>query len=307
MQSQVVFECRTACVQQVQHYGKRLEHSDPVKHFDRYQGATQVDKQARIVYESWRAMINLYSGLKFTYLEDKLVALAGLAMVMQQQAKDEYLAGIWRSELGLGFLWERTGAGQSDQTDIGDRSESYVAPSWSWASMNHRVHWDDFIFFSGGRSLVSLLETHLSSADDDPTGRLLRHSHITVSGRIIQTMCRFTLQFLMDKQLEVSIHDHTYNSWLVYDDPAKHRYCNGLARVSLPLQMGPLLYLPIVYCAVKAYGTRLHGILLRPAGPEEHSRRVARLEVHIAPEELEELLLRSDRLESERVREIVLV
>ncbi|KAK5010275.1 hypothetical protein LTR28_010883 [Elasticomyces elasticus] len=255
-------------------------------------------------------MINLYSGLKFTYLEDKLVALAGLAMVMQQQAKDEYLAGIWRSDLGLGLLWERTGAGQSDQTDIWDPAEPYVAPSWSWASMNHRVHWDDLIFSSGGRSLVSLLGTHLSSADDDPTGRLLRHSHITVSGRIIQTMCRFTSQFLMDKQLEVSIHDHTYNSWLVYDDPAKHSYCNRLARVSLvvgPLQMGPLLYLPIAYCPVEAYGTRLHGILLHPAGPEEHFRRIARLEVHIAPAELEELLLRSDRLESERVREIVLV
>ncbi|KAK4977361.1 hypothetical protein LTR66_005442 [Elasticomyces elasticus] len=229
---------------------------------------------------------------------------------MQQQVKDEYLAGIWRSDLGLGLPWERTGAGQSDQTDIGDPSESYVAPSWSWASKNHRVHWDDCIFFAGGRSLVSLLETHLISADDDPIGRLLRQSRTTVSGRIIQTMCRFTSQFLIDKQLEVSIHDHTFNGWLVYDDPAKHSYYNGLARASFmvgTLQMGPLLYLPITYCAVEAYGTRLHGILLHPAGPEEHFRSMARVEVHIALEELEELLLRSDRLKSERVREIVLV
>ena len=74
--------------------------------------------------------INLYSIKKISRPADKLKALSGLAKVVQRETGDTYMAGMWLSCLLQQLLW--SAAEWPNQTH---RSNLYLAPSWSWASM----------------------------------------------------------------------------------------------------------------------------------------------------------------------------
>lgn len=76
----------------------------------------------------WLAMVEDFSWTKFTFLKDRLPALAALASHLKTSTDAEYLAGLWRMDLLPQLLWER-GA-----DDCIARPEIFVAPSWSWAS-----------------------------------------------------------------------------------------------------------------------------------------------------------------------------
>lgn len=67
-----------------------------------------------------------------TKLEDKLVAISGLARQVYSINKDKYCAGIWREDLVPQLLWRL----QRPQYKI---DLPYRAPSWSWASTEGKV------------------------------------------------------------------------------------------------------------------------------------------------------------------------
>ncbi|KAK3072438.1 hypothetical protein LTR53_006806 [Teratosphaeriaceae sp. CCFEE 6253] len=77
----------------------------------------------------WKAIVETYSKCTLTYDADKLVAIAGLAQRLQSWTKDEYFAGLWKQDLLLQLLWRPIGGAQRRS------SQSYIAPSWSWASI----------------------------------------------------------------------------------------------------------------------------------------------------------------------------
>ncbi|KAH7364074.1 hypothetical protein BKA65DRAFT_129315 [Rhexocercosporidium sp. MPI-PUGE-AT-0058] len=62
-----------------------------------------------------------------TFAQDKFPALAGLARKVGEQTSYTYKAGIWLEQLHGGLLWHCMSPGK--------RNDAYVAPSWSWASM----------------------------------------------------------------------------------------------------------------------------------------------------------------------------
>ncbi|POS75864.1 hypothetical protein DHEL01_v205753 [Diaporthe helianthi] len=96
------------------------------------------------ISESWRRVVEAYSGLNLTKLDsDRLVALAGVAaefgaaLAAAYEASQEqhykpglaqYLCGLWSEDLARGLQWEVT-----------DRSRPLARvsgfPSWSWASL----------------------------------------------------------------------------------------------------------------------------------------------------------------------------
>ena len=88
-------------------------------------------KQLKDVYKDWYVTVAGYSTRTSTYLRDRLPALAGLASEMHKTIGDQYLAGLWKKDLGRGLLWRCSG-------DHGHRvleGPGYIAPSWSWASV----------------------------------------------------------------------------------------------------------------------------------------------------------------------------
>ncbi|KAF2687377.1 HET-domain-containing protein [Lentithecium fluviatile CBS 122367] len=80
----------------------------------------------------WYDLLNSYSRRKLTKKTDKLPALSGLARVVEEQIGDEYVAGLWRSTLLEGILWQAIGTHRGAT----NASPVYRAPSWSWASID---------------------------------------------------------------------------------------------------------------------------------------------------------------------------
>ncbi|RDW59069.1 hypothetical protein BP5796_11993 [Coleophoma crateriformis] len=96
---------------------------------------TSIDPQAdmpvhphlRDLYDNWYDLLIEYNKRSITQTNDVLPAISGLAIRFQQTIGDTYLAGLWSGDLKGGLLWSVDGTAQ--------RSTTYRAPSWSWASL----------------------------------------------------------------------------------------------------------------------------------------------------------------------------
>ncbi|KAF1912273.1 heterokaryon incompatibility protein-domain-containing protein [Ampelomyces quisqualis] len=99
------------------------------------------------IYQHWNALVELYSLGALTFSSDKLVALSGLAnniSIDERDARgDRYLAGLWQSSLPAHLLWvaekyKRKGR-YEELPMVPGRHGQYVAPSWSWASIDGKI------------------------------------------------------------------------------------------------------------------------------------------------------------------------
>ena len=116
----------------------------PIEHFVIKPGALaafesmrQVSQDQNELNSNWLTIVSRYSECLLTKECDKLIALAGLAQVVQQlmrcQASD-YMAGLWGPYLLQDLLW------RAETT--GERYDTYQAPTWSWASVNGSIVWN---------------------------------------------------------------------------------------------------------------------------------------------------------------------
>ncbi|KAJ3562781.1 hypothetical protein NPX13_g8437 [Xylaria arbuscula] len=76
----------------------------------------------------WNNLVREYSNCALTFANDKLLAFSGIADLFRQITGDQYIAGLWRSNLLHLLDW------WVDQPRC-RASEDYRAPSWSWASV----------------------------------------------------------------------------------------------------------------------------------------------------------------------------
>lgn len=101
---------------------------------------------AEPLHRHWPEIIEKYTDTAMTKLEDKLVAISGLARQAYSITKDKYCAGIWREDLVTQLLWRL----QRPQYKI---DLPYRAPSWSWASTEGKVE-----FTKNAHHIISKLE-----------------------------------------------------------------------------------------------------------------------------------------------------
>ena len=92
----------------------------------------------------WRKIVSTYSRMALTRLSDKCVAFAGIAEEFQAITRDDYVAGLWRRNLVEELLW--TVDTSQYPKDSPARTQSYLAPSWSWLSLDRAVVHQDFSF-----------------------------------------------------------------------------------------------------------------------------------------------------------------
>ena len=86
--------------------------------------------------DGWYELMEDYSFRSLTKETDKLPALSGLAQYYQDVFRGgQYLAGIWSTHLPAALLW-RSMAGPDN------RSPSYIAPTWSWASVKGQISYE---------------------------------------------------------------------------------------------------------------------------------------------------------------------
>jgi hypothetical protein len=80
----------------------------------------------------WQNIVDLYCRRILTRPSDKLPALSNLAAAIAEQTSDTYIAGLWRSHLVEGLIWQATGHARGKTSE----PPEYRAPSWSWASID---------------------------------------------------------------------------------------------------------------------------------------------------------------------------
>lgn len=108
---------------------------DQITKDSRAQGLAQLKKypQERW-YTLWYRYVERYSSRHLSFAKDKLLAFYGIAC---DKAGTDYIAGILKSDLWASLLWCR------DEFQVrskpGQRYDQYIAPSWSWASLNSPV------------------------------------------------------------------------------------------------------------------------------------------------------------------------
>ncbi|EUC28229.1 hypothetical protein COCCADRAFT_41206 [Bipolaris zeicola 26-R-13] len=100
-------------------------------------------------FRDWDAVVELYSMSSLSFPKDKLIALAGIASSISISSSGEpgdgYLAGMWQSSLPVYLLWKprvtETPQGGFSYKWLGypKRYEEYVAPTWSWASIQGKI------------------------------------------------------------------------------------------------------------------------------------------------------------------------
>lgn len=98
--------------------------------------------------EVWYRRMEAYSGRFLTFKKDILPAVSAIASIIANMTGDEYICGLWRSDLASGLIWNI--AGTFRKLDYEEHmaqissAEVYVGPSWSWtnpASNRTRAEW----------------------------------------------------------------------------------------------------------------------------------------------------------------------
>lgn len=133
----------------------------------------------KAMFYAWYSIAGNYSSRTLAKPTDKLVALSGLASLLANSipgGSDDYLAGIWRNHLAEGLLWHTE--------EPCARYSTYVAPSWSWASMDGKISYfherNQFPF----ESHIDIEEYFCEKSVLDPTGSV-SGGHIRLIGEVV--------------------------------------------------------------------------------------------------------------------------
>lgn len=136
-------------------------------------------------YSLWYDLVTSYTGRSLTKGSDKLPAIAGLATVIHEVAKDSYLAGHWRLELERSLFWRTE---QDVCSPEPARCREYRSPSWAWPSVEGRVfwRWPDLSPGVGEEAPLRIVDVkvELVAGDDSPFGQVV-YGSLTVEGRTI--------------------------------------------------------------------------------------------------------------------------
>jgi hypothetical protein len=87
--------------------------------------------------KEWQLLLDDYSPCEFSFRNDKLIALEGIARrIMTHRPGDTYLAGLWKSTALYDLLWHRD---EYDREQFPIAKTCDRAPSWSWASVDGHI------------------------------------------------------------------------------------------------------------------------------------------------------------------------
>jgi hypothetical protein len=137
-------------------------------------GSSRPTERSLYRYDLWHRLVAIYSQRDLSVSDDKLPAISAIAAEFSKLVKDEYIAGLWRSNLARDLLW--TTPKPSTQ-----HPEKWRAPSWSWASV------DDIISYDrpppeGAILLANMLEAKaLPKTDIVPFGEIESGSSLTIT------------------------------------------------------------------------------------------------------------------------------
>ncbi|VUC30106.1 unnamed protein product [Clonostachys rosea] len=139
--------------------------------------------------QEWYLWVRDYSARKLTYETDRFPALSAIARTFSERFPDEeYVAGLWKSDLHRGLLWSPLHCWTTYAEHFKLPSHGYVAPSWSWAHRSRPVDWvrgvnHECLF--GRECEWKDIQIDLDSAN--PFGSV-KSGHILMSAKLLQLL-----------------------------------------------------------------------------------------------------------------------
>jgi len=97
--------------------------------------------------KEWINILENYTKRGISVGSDRLPAIAAVAEVFSSTFQTKYVAGLWESTLLFDLAWRPI-------STPNPRPKTYQGPSWSWASLNNGISFDEK--FSPGSSNISI-------------------------------------------------------------------------------------------------------------------------------------------------------
>jgi hypothetical protein len=123
------------------------------------EGQPSISKDALL--KLWYRLLWIYGQRKLSRPSDKLPAISGIASIFAKRLNDQYVAGLWRSNLIEGLSW---------QSVHSKRVREYRAPSWSWASVDGDIGYiTEFLY----KPLATITDVEVKLKGANPYGEVL--------------------------------------------------------------------------------------------------------------------------------------
>jgi hypothetical protein len=222
-------------------------------------------------YDTWLHLVEKYRHCNLTYTSDTLPALAGLARKFQKELNDEYLAGLWRTDILRGLLWLRC---VEQCCKIADRlldtyrGNSIIdtslmlltkritadacikAPSWSWAAADLAVKFMHLGDMHSPRTESFVAEVHsvIVTATSTITGPI-SHGCLTLSA-----ILRPNKNMLIDAGAHSGFETFYYSG--------------------IPSCMDSVFLVMTYRTATEPISTRVRGLIVKATGNPDEYRRV---------------------------------
>ena len=213
--SEVVFECAQLttceCGQARQSFVDMIKPSTDVRYTTTsHEGL--IAKRAQLAAIGWDYFVTTYSALRITYSTDRLIAISGLASTlydMRYNPNEEgehgslplYLAGLWRMDLTRDMSWF-VGSTMIFRKDNNSRAEAigtervrksksttYVAPSWSWASISDPIR---YLHLDNPDPQFMLLDARINLATGNIYGPVNEGCYLYLRGKITTSSWELT-------------------------------------------------------------------------------------------------------------------
>jgi hypothetical protein len=128
-----------------------------------------------------QTIVRPYSSRNFTVETDRLPGISALALKLQTKMNDQYLAGMWKSDLVASLAWTLY-----DESSCGPAPSTYIAPSWSWTSIAKQVNFEENVTTSYRAAEVKILEANVQPRTrQNPLGNLLG-GYLRLRGKAIE-------------------------------------------------------------------------------------------------------------------------
>ena len=146
----------------------------------------------------WRRLVIQYSSLKLSYRMDKLPALSGLAEEMQRKSKQEYMAGLWKETMVADMCWYRASPKNESMP-----STPWLAPTWSWASVDGPVTYPSWLYLSRDvpyviKQYAEVLNAKCTPAGSSITGQV-KHGFVELHCSLIPARFNYNLGYFKSK------------------------------------------------------------------------------------------------------------
>ncbi|SPJ92121.1 uncharacterized protein FTOL_13665 [Fusarium torulosum] len=130
------------------------------------------------IWDMWDNLVETYSRRELTYITDKLPALSGVASRVQEVTQSRYIAGMWEDNLAYNLCWAIVDSPQG----IAALPAEYVAPSWSWASVQGGVEAMIERTIQKFEPDITIIEANCHVPGLNPFGRV-NSGHLILRGR----------------------------------------------------------------------------------------------------------------------------